>query len=110
MTVERTLSILGVVKAIETDGALSQVGLGGLAQIGPGRLGRVGLLVRVVADGVVAALAVTSNHTETSGEGRDGLVATGGRVEEVVAMLGVNRGLTRTTQHGFAMRKAKQLW
>lgn len=95
VTVQRTLSILSVVKAIEADGALSQIVLVGLAQTGPLRLGRVRLLVGVIADSVVAAVGITSDHAETDREGRNSLVATGSRVEEVIAAASVSTTATK---------------
>lgn len=109
VTVERAFCSLTVVKAIETDRTLSQIFLGGLAKTGPLRLGRVGLLVRVVADGVVASIAVTSNHAETRRESRDGLITRGSRVEEVVTAFNVSGWRMEERRHKFAIQKTEQL-
>lgn len=92
VTVKRAFCSLSVVEAVETDRSLSQIVLGGLAQRSPVRLGRVGLLIGRVANGVVAAEGVTSNHAEADGEGRNGLVTGGGRIQEVVAMAVISIG------------------
>lgn len=102
VTVKRAFCSLTVVKAIETDSTLSQILLGGLAKSCPLRLGGVGLLVRVITDGVVAAVAVTSNHAESRRESRNGLVARRSRVEEVIATSHVSGRRMKETRNGFA--------
>lgn len=91
VTVQRALSGLGVVEAVESEGTLLQVVLGGLAEGSPQGLGRVGVLVAGVTDSVVTALGVSGDHAESRGEGDDGLVATGSCVQEVVAVEGVSK-------------------
>lgn len=91
VTVQRTLGSLAVVEAVESEGALGQVVLAGLVESSPFRLSRVRILIAGVADSVVAAIAVSSNHAETGREGLDGLVTAGGRVQEVIAAFLVSR-------------------
>lgn len=87
VTIQRTLGGLGVVEAVETKGALSQVGLSGLTQGGPQGLGGIGILVAGITNSVVAAVGISGDHAESGGEGNDGLVGwTGGGVQEVVAV------------------------
>ncbi len=75
---------LAVVEAVESDGTLGKITLGGLVELGPEGLGRIRLGVVHASDGIVAAETITCNHVKALGKGGDVTDLARIRVQEIV--------------------------